>query len=149
MLGSLLRRVSRSKDVMSALNVHVGVIDIHTTQSNTPMRIFYPSALKAEGNVGWFMNSFTYFISGYMHFLRPKWRDSTLFHLLIAILSWITACCFPMAQTFLPKCAPNQPPKIPSDVSGYPLIIFSHGLTGTGEEQGLMFAYWAQRGFVF
>lgn len=128
---------------------HTGVMDLSTSERGIPFRIFYPAEedTSNESFVGWFVRDMTYFIEGYMHFLLPKWRDSTLGKYLISIIAMVSSLFMPMARTCLPKCVMGGKP-YREDGGKYPLILYSHGLTGTGEENALMFAYWASQGYV-
>jgi pimeloyl-ACP methyl ester carboxylesterase len=48
----------------------------------------------------------------------------------------------------VPLLARDEPPLRPSADGLYPVLIFSHGLTGIGEEHASLFAAHAQRGFI-
>lgn len=127
-------------------NVSVGVIDSQT-KSMIPFRVFYPSENHDVENVGWFVNGFNIFVEGYMHVLIPKLRNNMIVEWIISWIALIVSYMVPMANQSLPFCSKeSKPHKMPN--KKYSLLVFSHGLTGTGEEHALMFAHWAQRGFV-
>lgn len=142
----------------------VGVIDFKTPNNKIPCRIYYPAAITrnigksvagadSRANVGWFVHSFAHFIEGYMHFLLPNWKHSSILVQFISGIAWLLSWIIPHANAHLPQCERNAKPASSSSTSfgfdkGYPLILYSHGLTGSGEEHGLMFTHWAQRGYV-
>lgn len=129
---------------------YVGVMDDHTVDSSLPFRVFYPACdqvdLSRKKNVGWFVRSLAYFIDGYIHFIFPKMRQNSLHRWLVTMLAYILSWFVPMANVALPMCKYNAAP--PTDGRKLPLIVFSHGLTGSGEEQAMTFAYWVQQGFI-
>jgi predicted esterase len=127
----------------------VGITDVVTKDTAIPVRIFYPSTAAKQGNVSWFVRGYAYFIDGYLHTLQASLRESTAMLTLMVWLSYLISWIFPMGNAFLPNCAYDAPPMPPPVPRGkYPLIMFSHGLTGSGEEHALMFARWAQMGYV-
>ena len=129
----------------------VGVVDCFTGPNHIPFRVFYPGREEHNDkiNVGWFVRSFSDFVEGYMHFIFPKGRTSVLLDWLISIVGILLSFLVPMASAVLPVCLHNAPVSANTTNSGeYPLIVYSHGLTGSGEEHALMFASWAQQGYV-
>lgn len=132
-IGAFLRSVhGRTVRVMDAPGKPiVGVRDFVTNASKIPVRIFYPSTAKGEGHVGWFVRSFAYFIDGYMHTLLPWLREYAIVKLLLTWVSFILSWILPMGNAYLPNCSYDVPPANTGSVK-FPLIIFSHGLTGTG-----------------
>lgn len=140
---------SRTGEVLDSCK-HVGVQDFLTPDNKIPFRVFYPACQHSDNskkpNVGWFVRSLTYFIDGYMHFLSPKLRINVVFCWLVAFFARIISLFMPLARLPLPMCKYSA--EIPTTGRKHPLIVFSHGLTGSGEEQALTFAYWAQQGYV-
>jgi hypothetical protein len=131
-------------------SIHVGVQDFHTSKSHLPFRVFYPACEHSDHsdkpNVGWFVRSLSYFVDGYMHFISPKLRENMVYRWLVTMVASIVSLFMPLAKSDLPMCKYDA--EIPRNGKKYPLIVYSHGLTGTGEEQALTFAYWAQQGYV-
>lgn len=132
-VGSFLRSIHLdARKVMSEADLPmVGIMDVTTAERRVPVRLFYPSSAKEEGNVGSFVRGFDYFIDGYLHTLLPWFRDNALVLWLIAWISYALSWLAPMGHASLPSCAYGAPP-VSSKGQKYPLIIFSHGLTGTG-----------------
>jgi len=155
-------RISNVPKHDSFTNNFVGVIDLKTRDNEIPCRIYYPATDKASvidnyhnigsnsANVGWFVHSFAHFIEGYMHFLLPKWKHSAILFSILSGIAWLFSWIIPHANAHLPQCVRNARPAPLSGASGQrrPLIFYSHGLTGSGEEHGLMFTHWAQRGYI-
>jgi predicted esterase len=152
-----LSSFSRASSFLSSSQTcQVGVADFRTSNSSIPCRFFYPceithsladGAKNSQNRVSWFVNGFSYFVEGYLHVLLPKWRESVVMNKLIALIAVIASLFFPMAHVPLPNCYYNGHAKQRSQHK-YPLILFSHGLTGTNEEHALMFSYWVQQGYV-
>lgn len=146
--SSIFSYFSRTSKVLDS-SKYVGVMDCHTDDNTLPFRIFYPVCDKSDSSgkrgVGWFVRSLAYFLDGYIHFLFPKMRQSGLYIWLVSVLSVVVSLFMPMANIDLPMCKYDA--ALPSDQK-FPLLVFSHGLTGTGEESALTFAYWAQQGFI-
>lgn len=109
----------------------VGVRDFVTTESHIPVRVFYPSSAKKEGTVGWFVRSYAYFIDGYFHTLLPWLREYAVVQWIIMTISFVLSWMLPMGNAYLPNCAYDASPLVNAGRK-YPLIVFSHGLTGTG-----------------
>jgi pimeloyl-ACP methyl ester carboxylesterase len=116
---------------------NVGVRYFPATESHPPLRIFYPSNPGTRPFQWLEERGTSYYLSGYAHMGSRSWLLVPLIHLLSVIL--------PVRWRRIPKVfskpAPldNAPPR--------PAIIFSHGLTGTGQENALLLAAWASLGF--
>lgn len=137
--------------VMSQHDGHVGVIHLRTSKSRIPIRVFYPSKNHGEsGNaVGWFANGLRFFADGYLHFLFGIPINGLILTLpliswLISFFAWFAPLILVSATKKLPKCSAGAEPSTETS----PLIVYSHGLTGSGDEHGILFAYWAQRGYI-
>ena len=140
---------SRADKVLDS-SKYVGVVDCHTEDNTIPFRLFYPACDKSDSsekkNVSWFVRSLAYFIDGYMHFLFPKMRHNVLYRWLVSVISVVVSLFMPLASINLPMCIYDA--ALPSDGQKYPLLVFSHGLTGTGEESAMTYVYWVQQGFI-
>lgn len=148
MIESILASFSSASEVVDPSSP-VGVRDFFTEENELPVRVFYPSMstdFSRKANAGWFVRGLAYFIDGYLHFLFPNLRKYAVFRWLASFTAYVVSFFLPLARADLPMCKLDVPPK-ESDEK-YPLIVFSHGLTGSGEEQALLFTYWAQQGFV-
>lgn len=142
--------ISRREKLFSNSPHNVGIIDLHTSKKGIPVRLFYPAEAEPEKrSVGSFVKGLAYFIEGYMHFLLPKWRESAVGKFAIYVFALITSLLMPFAKAILPKSVMGgQPQTHPVVGKQYPLVVYSHGLTGTGEENALMLSYWSSKGFV-
>jgi len=131
-IGALLRALHpRARKVVSEPGFPlVGVVDVVTTDSQIPVRLFYPSSAKSEGSVGWFVRGFDYFVDGYMHTLMSGFRKSAWIQWILVWVSFMLSWFVPMGHSYLPNCTFDPPVR---EGDKCPLIIFSHGLTGTGQ----------------
>jgi hypothetical protein len=149
MLDSIFGFSSRTSNVLDT-SKYVGVTDSQTDDNSLPFRVFYPACEKADPSekksVSWFVRSLAYFIDGYLHFIFPKLRQNAVYRWLVTLLASVLSLFMPMANIDLPMCKYNA--VLSSDGKKHPLIVFSHGLTGSGEEQAMTFAYWVQQGFI-
>uniref|UniRef100_A0A7S4UE33 1-alkyl-2-acetylglycerophosphocholine esterase n=1 Tax=Paramoeba aestuarina TaxID=180227 RepID=A0A7S4UE33_9EUKA len=87
-------------------------------------------------------------VLGYLHTMSPLHSDTFLFSLLSPLLRITSDWFIPLSYARLPSAHHHLSVLPPSSSSGYPLIVFSHGLTGSGEEHGSMFSHWARQGFI-
>lgn len=149
MMGAISAYFSRTSQVLDS-SKYVGVLDCHTPDSSLPVRVFYPACDKSDHSVkksvSWFVYSLAYFIDGYVHFIFPKMRGNVVYRYLVWLLAFVLSLFMPMASVSLPMCKYDA--VLPSDGKKLPLIVFSHGLTGSGEEQAMTFLYWVQQGFI-
>lgn len=131
----------------------VGVRHFKATSSHPPLRIFYPakSSSSRRNRIGWFHeNGLAFFLSGYAH--TAGFHQSTFwFRWCILPLIHMVSFVLPMGWIKLPGVFLGAPFSGEDDNNKNkkrPVILFSHGLTGTGEENALLHASWAKRGFV-
>jgi hypothetical protein len=129
---------------------HVGIMDFNTSKKGIPVRMFYPAQEEPQRrSVGSFVRGFAYFVEGYLHFIFPKWRESTIGKLLLYLIALVASVITPFAKAYLPKSIMGGQPAAHSPTGKhYPLVLYSHGLTGTGEENALMLSYWSSKGYV-
>ena len=132
---------------------NVGVIDLYS--DDTPIRIFYPAASNAGAPVNAFVISFQYFVEGYVRFLLfagnaipLKYRDNFVLNWVLNAISYVITWLpmFIFGHANLPFVAKGSPPLNGS--SKFPVLFFSHGLTGSGEEHAILFSIFAQLGYV-
>lgn len=144
----LLERVTPM--VNSAL---VGVAEFRNSHGAT-VRVFYPAAAgtspQGRAPVKIFRNGLPFVVEGYTHtflglFVAP---------LVVRVLGWLFAAwarLHPLAWSALPRCYHDLPPAAataPGCDGALPLVVWSHGLTGTGCEHGLLAVALALRGNV-
>ena len=128
----------------------VGVIDVPHSASHVPLRLFYPCEEKGN-SAPVFVRGLSYFVQGYLHTFALR-NTSTIypfFASLISIVCWLLYplhVWFPILSLKVPNSSKDAPFK--SHGGKIPLVVFSHGLTGTSEEQALMLARWVETGCV-
>lgn len=122
---------------------------------------------QAEGqqSVTWFQDTGVLpYLMGYAHTMVAS-HNSLMFQWAIQPFLFLLADVLPMGWLRIPGLYQDAKPlkELAKDKSAdvsdnttdteartkrYPLIIFSHGLTGTGQENAALCAAWAKRGFV-
>jgi hypothetical protein len=80
----------------------------------------------------------SYYLSAYAHMGSRSWLVVSVIHLLSVIL--------PVRWRRIPKVFSKPAPL--DDAAPRPAIIFSRGLTGTGQEHSLVLVAWASLGFL-
>lgn len=148
MLSKLSDYLFGTRQIVSGSS-YVGAVNLRLP-GGAPCRIFYPTKSRGTLCIGWWLNGLSSFIEGYLHILLPNARASAVRRVLTSWVACIISIFFPWAHSVLPMCYEGGDPESEPLAQGtkYPLILFSHGLTGTGEEHALMFVHWAQRGCV-
>jgi len=130
-----LTNVSRSK-------VHyVGVKDIFLETTKAPVRVYYPAIKPANPEPVYIFRGSTNFVKGYMWSFTPgrPWLYGAL-----STFTSLFTFAIPMRYAEIPSASRNATPV----GEKLPLVIFSHGLTGTGEENSMLLASIASHGFV-
>ncbi|CAB9506388.1 Platelet-activating factor acetylhydrolase [Seminavis robusta] len=129
----------------------VGVRYIPPTRSHPPLRLFYPAKQPdtKQPCVRWFQDtpSAGMFLCGYLHVIGIK-HGTWAFAILSRFLR-LVAYCLPLQYRSLPDTyagidmvtTENNPTKLP-------IVVFSHGLTGTTQENSLLCAAWARQGYM-
>jgi predicted esterase len=131
----------------------VGVKFFKATNEHPPIRLFYPAeeatSHSKSGAVGWFEEdgaSAAAFLLGYMYIAVNPRENSTFVRFALAALSRLLSMVLPLGWRCIPgvyKGASYAPSS-----TKRPVVVFSHGLTGTGQENALLLAAWAKQGFV-
>jgi len=130
----------------------VGTVDLRVPHS-VPFMIYYPAAPEVLKNKSisprsWFRNTIGSYMAGYLFVLRPLSKRPWL-RILIELFVRFILVFLPLNYFRVPGLYGNV-----KSVSGtahekrYPLIVFSHGLTGTSEEHAAMFVHLVQQGFI-
>lgn len=121
---------------------------------NTPFKIYYPCLpTRSAPHATVFKPNIIRFLSAYLHVffgaVYPSLRAGRIIHWLVStFLLWPLGLFFAARKWWLPKCLEDAPIRPSNDEDGYPVIFFSHGLTGTGAEHAAWFHAWASRGWV-
>ena len=116
----------------------------------------------AEKYVGWFQDTgVLLFLKGYAHVILGRYIPATgmVFRCLVQPFLYVLAACFPMTWKTIPglfeydrgahhlllkdTTKDNTPNK-----KLLPMILFSHGLTGTGQENMALCTAWARQGYI-
>lgn len=144
-------------------NVDVGTLDLRVPGS-LPVRVYYPAARSSPRSPSlppspWFKNGLVYTARGYVRMVQAF--APRLHMVLSSVVLPLLTPLFWLLQLQVPLCCVNAPPVVPArrdgdsrgmggddKGQGLPVIVFSHGLTGTSDEHALLFAHWAQRGYV-
>eukprot|EP00035_Acanthoeca_spectabilis_P026049 m.461072 g.461072 ORF g.461072 m.461072 type:complete len:387 (+) comp22200_c0_seq1:158-1318(+) len=125
----------------------VGVCDAQTP-AGLRFRVFYPGQPDSTAvPAGWFTESLGDALKGHVHTMSPMKSGTTSFALLAPLLKGVANTVIPLAHAALPTAFVDLVPQ-PPPPSGFPVVVFSHGLTGTGEEQATLFTAWARAGWV-
>jgi predicted esterase len=137
----------------------VGVRHFASTDQHPPLRVFYPSNnVNLIRPVGWFQeDGLGFFLSGYLHAIFVR-RHTKLFRWLLSpLLQAASFFLLTMRWIRIPNVALNAPVANNNNNNNnnnlqsqnkWPVVIFSHGLTGTGQENAVLLSAWARRGFV-
>lgn len=129
----------------------VGVRYFEGTEKHPPLRIFYPAAVseRKPRPVGWFHEGGVgNFISGYIH-LALIISHTCTFRWIVSPVVHILSLFLPLRWIKIPEVSLEAPLALMNgNARRRPVVLFSHGLTGTGQENALLHTCWAKRGFV-
>lgn len=131
----------------------VGVQFVPASSTHPPLRIFYPinvpdhpSRIPPQRDVGWFDETgVVNYLEGYFDAFGILQGDSWTSRWIVKPWLLLISYMLPMKWLRLPGVFRDSPPRSPGQ---YPLVIFSHGLTGTGQENAALCASWAKEGMV-
>ena len=128
----------------------VGVIQIRNS-NGAAIRIFYPAAPSPSPPPSTtptptqiFRNPLAFFFEGYLSLALSPFLPAFLLRLINLLLIPLLYV-HPLGRISLPRCADDLPPRREAAKG---LIIWSHGLTGTGCEHGLLATSLALKGYV-
>ena len=131
------------------------------TAAHPPLRIFYPESNALNDNNNNAYKPFqcfqdergaAYYLNGYLSIAVASIQNNLWSQRLAMVLAQVLAIFFPGRWRRLPNVftvASNSgapPPAPPTAASKLPVIVFSHGLTGTGQENTVLLAAWASLG---
>ena len=142
-------------DPLTTSTKNVGVRVIRNPKTGSALRVFYPSSSSFSSSssssskhpktsihrpgYAYFMTGYFVLFSSFMKFLpRP------ILQFLSKLLGLAASIFLPQAYFTLPSCRDNLPPP----AEKLPLLVWSHGLTGTGDEHGYMASILAQNGYI-
>ena len=146
---TLIQPVSKASP--SAL---VGVTTFRNSNGGA-VRVFYPAAsptsLKVLENykkTSTYRNPLSFFVAGYVQLVVRNFLPLWLCGIVDKLMQPFVDFLHPLAYAKLPRCYDDLPVKPISKNRKFPLIVWSHGLTGTSEEHGLMATTLALAGYV-
>ena len=131
----------------------VGIHYVAASENHPPFRVYYPAQCSANcRNVGYFEeHSAAFFLQGYWSVLLARQRETLLFRVgrkLLRFASWF----LPLNYLTIPGVYRDAPVAAAATTTTtnkpFPLILFSHGLTGTGQENAILLSSWAKQGHV-
>eukprot|EP00621_Florenciella_sp_RCC1693_P000243 CAMPEP_0182554990 /NCGR_PEP_ID=MMETSP1323-20130603/50262_1 /TAXON_ID=236787 /ORGANISM="Florenciella parvula, Strain RCC1693" /LENGTH=414 /DNA_ID=CAMNT_0024766717 /DNA_START=210 /DNA_END=1454 /DNA_ORIENTATION=- len=132
-------------------NRRVGVRTFRNSHG-AAIRVYYPAVESqgadggAEVRVSVFRNSLSTVVNGYF-FTFFGWLLPSIVVTMVQRLLGLVVWLHPLDYSYLPRCAADLP--VEKGVKGkYPLVVWSHGLTGTGCEHGVLATALALRGNV-
>lgn len=139
--ASLYKVVSSNKIFSSNKISNVAVHDFFLETTKAPIRVYYP-ALKPENAepVRTFRDA-TSFLNGYVWTLS---RNRPWLYSALSTLFSLSRFFIPMRYLEIPNVWRDAKP----EGENLPLVIFTHGLKGTGEEITMLLASIAAHGFV-
>lgn len=122
------------------------------TAKHPPFRIFYPTQHEtASGQPFRWMqeeHGAAYYLNGYLRYGLGGLFKNKLW-LLQRFGPWLAhllAVFFPGRWRRIPNVVSNAPLPTSSSTSPLPVVVFSHGLTGTGQENTVLLSSWASLG---
>ena len=148
----------------------VGVTDLRNPDTGAAIRVYYPASKPVTKIMAWyegepktimkpvenppgvkvFRNGLPYFGAAYVWvFVHVFNVPNYLFRFVIYPILYPFLYFSPLNHFHLPCAIRDAPPLPPKKNAKYPLVAWSHGLTGTGDEHGLLAIAMAKRGYVF
>jgi platelet-activating factor acetylhydrolase len=145
----------------------VGVLDLPSTATNherPPIRLFFP-ATSASSSVSHRVKQARYFVDnrvcyvlqGFAHIALAR-HTTKLYRFVLRPLMWVISLIFPVRFLKIPNTAlvtEDSPVRyFPTNIKineskiKQSLVMFSHGLTGTGEENAIFCTALAKQGYV-
>ena len=142
----------------------VGVLDLEGSLQRPPVRLLFPARPPSDHpgrrvhRAGYFIgNRVFYILMGFMHIALARSTTKT-FRFVVKPIVWLISCVFParffrIACTALlrdKRCTSVEyaHPATFSEQKKQNLIVFSHGLTGSGDEHSIMGAALAKQGYI-
>jgi len=138
--------ILRHPDLRPPSHPSVGITD-RTNKTKSNIRIYYPAAAAStiQTPVPLFRRRLPEFVSGYLHVFLMALKVGFLRPFIDALL-YLPLRLSPLNNAYLPCCSYGAP--LAASKKPFPLLVWSHGLTGTGDEHGIMATALAMRGYV-
>jgi len=118
------------------------------------VRVFYPGVEeKGSEPARVFKDPLSRIVEGYLHvfaggFLGPRMRKGGLLFEFVSLLVRIVVFFLPLSRAKIPQTYESLPPKLEAGAKTAPLIMWSHGLTGTSDEHSFLAASLASDGNI-
>lgn len=142
----------------------VGVLDLPSTNIHRPpLRLFFPADLTPDASqrrrrpkqANYFVNNrVAYVLQGFASMIVSR-HDTRLFKWVLRPLMWLISLFAPPRYLKIPETVQvtkDSPvryvPPTKKQSGKQSLVVFSHGLTGTGEENSVFCTSLAKRGYV-
>lgn len=149
---------------------YVGVLDLKGTHQRPPLRLFFPADTTIATNnnsvsrrklkpASYFVNNrVAYILQGFAHIAFAR-HTTKLHRFILRPLLWLFSFIFPARWLKIPDTVLVTKENISavkyhatnentSSNKSQSLVMFSHGLTGTGEENSIFCTALAKRGYV-
>jgi len=120
---------------------NVAVRDFFLESTKAPIRLYYPAEKPENPEPVRFFRDATKFVDGYLWTFS---QNRPWLHATVSSLVSLFRFGIPLRYVEIPDVCRNAKP----EGQKLPLVIFSHGLTGTGEENTMLLASIAAHGFV-
>lgn len=140
------------RDLITGDEQCVGVRYFPATRHHPSIRLYYPAymdeSLHSSKPVGWFYDTGSVpYILGLLHMALAR-HDTKMFQWIVRPVVYLSSFFLPMSWLRIPGVFQEAPYQESEGKEKRPVVVFSHGLTGTGQENAVLLSAWAKRGFV-
>jgi len=131
----------------------IGVRTFRNTQGGV-VRVFYPGEeKKGSEQAKIFKDPLSRIVEGYLHvfaggFWGARMRKGGILFEILSLMVRVVVFLLPLSRAPIPKTYESLPLKASVDAQTAPLVMWSHGLTGTSDEHSLLAASLAADGNV-